>query len=564
MLCLLTSAPSLSQTGFFCGYNPADPQDPVTDKLCQFFGAVSDQEAIKTVEAILGKIGVRNRSGIRIVPCLKLKNCYAYFLNDALNRAQYILYDPQFLDKVKSGPGSDWGAKCVLAHEVAHILLGHTLKLTGTTPALELEADEWSGWALYRLGVPQQQLLDGIAYYAEDVLSETHPPIVERSAAIQEGYQRARKEYLDGRPDDVPVSSLDAARKKYEAAMAIGDTKRRITLLTEAIELYPDYEDAFYYRSGAFSENGEDDKALQDINEAIRLDKEDAYNHFFKSKLLSAAKGYQAAEASISAAVSLDPENTTILVQQADVKYLLNKYAAAVNICTKIIRIEPDNMNAYQIRGNSRCYLQEYQTAVDDLSKALDISPGNGNSLWGRGNAYLGLENYRAALADFEKAKALGTEPEEMDRLISIAKEKLAANTKALSGEFTKVWVEHGVLSGNERGMNIFMNIDLYNMKGIPARVVAYFHYEDGRALPGVENYTTSDGELSAGDDLADNPHDAATYNGHKMFVPYSVFAKLPAGDTNLKFDVYLWEHTTDKPTVVCQSEYTRFIYSRK
>lgn len=50
------------------------------------------------------------------------------------------------------GTRADWAGNSVVAHEVGHHLQGHAITAQGSRPAIELEADEFSGFASSRLG----------------------------------------------------------------------------------------------------------------------------------------------------------------------------------------------------------------------------------------------------------------------------------------------------------------------------------------------------------------------------------------------------------------------------
>ena len=65
---------------------------------------------------------------------------------------RYILYNPAFIAAMDKAAGTPWASVAVLAHEIGHHLNGHTLDGKGSLPAIELEADEFSGFALRKMG----------------------------------------------------------------------------------------------------------------------------------------------------------------------------------------------------------------------------------------------------------------------------------------------------------------------------------------------------------------------------------------------------------------------------
>ena len=104
-----------------------------------------------------------------------------------------ILYDPVFLRNLVYETKTDWAQISVLAHELGHHLLGHTLSPTGSRPAEELDADEYSGFILQKMGATLEQATAAIKQIASDQASQTHPAKKDRIQAISTGWQRAHE-----------------------------------------------------------------------------------------------------------------------------------------------------------------------------------------------------------------------------------------------------------------------------------------------------------------------------------------------------------------------------------
>src|SRR5829696_6422189 len=70
---------------------------------------------------------------------------------------RYVLYNPTFINNLVKTTGTEWAAISVLAHEIGHHLNGHTVSARGSQPELELEADEFSGYVLRKMGATLAQ-----------------------------------------------------------------------------------------------------------------------------------------------------------------------------------------------------------------------------------------------------------------------------------------------------------------------------------------------------------------------------------------------------------------------
>ncbi|WP_345121104.1 membrane-binding protein [Hymenobacter antarcticus] len=107
------------------------------------------------------------------------------------NGKRFLLYNPDFLNSVNRAGHTDWAGISILAHEMGHHLNGHTLRTGGSQPADELEADEFSGFVLRKLGASMAQAQAAMATVADDGGSASHPGRAPRLVAIGQGWQRA-------------------------------------------------------------------------------------------------------------------------------------------------------------------------------------------------------------------------------------------------------------------------------------------------------------------------------------------------------------------------------------
>lgn len=172
--------------------------DPL--KLCiaiQANNFISDAEAENALDRILSVIGASKRFVLQ--PCENIDNAVAV----SYKGVRYILYDKEFMNSVSSG--NNWSNLFILAHEVGHHINGHSLDLllyaTETVEAAtlagrrqqELEADEFAGFILGKLGasLPQtKQAVNLLATDNDDTYS-SHPSKSKRLSSISLGYNKA-------------------------------------------------------------------------------------------------------------------------------------------------------------------------------------------------------------------------------------------------------------------------------------------------------------------------------------------------------------------------------------
>lgn len=103
-----------------------------------------------------------------------------------------IAYNQTFMGQVaKATQNNDWVPISIMAHEIGHHLSGHTLMPGGSQPPLELEADKFSGFVLYKMGAVLADAQKAMRTLAPEQDGDTHPGRSKRLSAIQQGWQQA-------------------------------------------------------------------------------------------------------------------------------------------------------------------------------------------------------------------------------------------------------------------------------------------------------------------------------------------------------------------------------------
>lgn len=161
--------------------------------LCSYYGESVHPEitmqpaeagAVKVIEKILAVVGLRPNFEVRAA---NVPNAAAVILKNK----RYILYNPKFIAKINQASGNDWAGISIIAHEIGHHLNGHTLQSGGSRPDLELEADEFSGFVLNKLGADKDDAQAAMNVAASQKSSHTHPARMDRLVAISDGWNNA-------------------------------------------------------------------------------------------------------------------------------------------------------------------------------------------------------------------------------------------------------------------------------------------------------------------------------------------------------------------------------------
>ena len=119
---------------------------------------------------------IREQNGIR--------NAYATIINSI----RWIVYDNNFLEDIDAYTATKWSSISVLAHEMGHHYHNHVVSSSGSTPSKEIEADNFSGFVMAKLGATLQQSLAAMQAIASDRASASHPAKKDRLDAITKGW----------------------------------------------------------------------------------------------------------------------------------------------------------------------------------------------------------------------------------------------------------------------------------------------------------------------------------------------------------------------------------------
>ncbi|UPK71385.1 hypothetical protein [Chitinophaga filiformis] len=115
-------------------------------------------------------------------------------LATTIDGQRVIIYNEDFIDEIdKVSRTFFWQSIFILSHETGHLLYGHVLSAdTAVRYRQELEADEFAGFILYRMGadINASTWIMNSVHLQNDIDLRTHPSRERRAAAIDRGWQK--------------------------------------------------------------------------------------------------------------------------------------------------------------------------------------------------------------------------------------------------------------------------------------------------------------------------------------------------------------------------------------
>ena len=187
-LCTITWAQNLTNKKTAIDGSTATSVSVSTTDL-PFFSSSTDAE--KIVSGIMDALGLESKFRIKVA---NVPNVEATIRH----HERYILYNPDFVNKVNEATKDKWASIFILAHEVGHHLDGHTEAGLRSNPVIELEADQFAGFTLCKMGATLQQAQLAMYYISNMASSKTHPGRLDRLAAIENGWNKAQMQKESG------------------------------------------------------------------------------------------------------------------------------------------------------------------------------------------------------------------------------------------------------------------------------------------------------------------------------------------------------------------------------
>lgn len=199
LLLLLGSAQIFAQAqpkGFHL-VRPVNMMVVLSQKPSIASGFSSVSEARTIINDIMNVVG--QQQNFKVLSTTQVDNAAAVVYQNQ----RYILYNPSFINRLDDAASDKWASISVVAHEIGHHLLGHTLDGRGSKLPKELAADEFSGAVMHSMGATLQQSQRAMQLIGSPYASATHPGLQDRLAAISKGWKGTADRGLQNNPEVV-------------------------------------------------------------------------------------------------------------------------------------------------------------------------------------------------------------------------------------------------------------------------------------------------------------------------------------------------------------------------
>lgn len=116
-------------------------------------------------------------------------------------------------------------------------------------------------------------------------------------------------------------------------------------------------------------------------------------------------------------------------------------------------------------------------------------------------------------------------------------------NSTPVSASIKRVWVDHSVYEGGQKGMRIHVNFDVNGMYNRTGQAAVYFYYSNGNPIKDTNNsYCTSNGDVATHVSFTPG-YSNANYSDLKIFMPYNELHIYRT--TSCYFTISIWNGST-------------------
>ncbi len=186
----------------------------------------------------------------------------------------------------------------------------------------------------------------------------------------------------------------------------LGEHGDAIDDFNEAIKLNSDDHEAYYNRGIVKDDMNNPGEAIKDYDEAIRL--KPNYIKALLNRGLAWSKidkpEYGKAIADFNDAIKLDSKNPDAYYNRGVAKSIMGENEEAITDFSNAIRLKPNYQDAYYNRGVAKSIIGENEEAITDFSDAIKLKPNYPKAYSNRGSAKGNMGNFNSAINDFNDA----------------------------------------------------------------------------------------------------------------------------------------------------------------
>lgn len=211
--------------------------------------------------------------------------------------------------------------------------------------------------------------------------------------------------------DDIIMAlSIDGNNKAYDLMLMIGEpevntliSKLKVQQIKQPNEVqWPHYLGQVYRGQEQYS------KAIEVFEAALKIEQRDII-YYNIATCYSELGDFESALDNINKAIELDPNDNDYVSTKADLLYDMGRGKEAIEAYDAFIKANPEYWGGYYRRGFFKDNLKDTDGAIEDYSTAIVLEPGFAYSYLGRADKYMLKGMKEAAMKDYLMVLELDT-----------------------------------------------------------------------------------------------------------------------------------------------------------
>ena len=213
------------------------------------------------------------------------------------------------------------------------------------------------------------------------------------------------------------IESAENKKKKATSHFNCGIAYSAIKVFDKAIEQYgkaidlkPNFVEAYNNRGVAYRSKGGFDQAIQDYTKAIELNPNDANAYYNRGIAYKDKDDIDQAIQDYTKVIELNPQFVEAYNNRGITYGSKGDFDQAIQDCTKAIELDPNDADSYYNRGIAYSSKGDFDQAIQDFNKAIELNPSDADSYYNRGVVRVSFSEWERVREDLTVAKNMGVD----------------------------------------------------------------------------------------------------------------------------------------------------------
>lgn len=207
---------------------------------------------------------------------------------------------------------------------------------------------------------------------------------------------------------DTALSQLPDNRgimlNKALAQEEVNDLQGAMNTYNRLLASHPGFDNAYVGRAKVSLAMKDTVSAKADLDKAIEINKNSANAYAMRADIaIKSSRDFNSALEDMNDAIKLQPRFAGYFINRAYLRYNLDDYFGAMADYDYALTLDPLNTVAYFNRGLLRAEVSDNDRAIEDFSRVLQVDPGDVRSLYNRAVLYRTKHDFKHALEDINR-----------------------------------------------------------------------------------------------------------------------------------------------------------------